>query len=322
MDQNRIFKISVSPHLREGVDIKRIMYLVIVALLPAVVASIYIFGIGVIYLLGVCIFISLITEYLCQRVRKKKITLYDGSAILTGILLCLTLPSTFPLWAACLGAVVAILIGKQIFGGLGYNIFNPALVGRAFLTASFPALMTPWIGSSDTITAATPLAQYLPKFSTEPVSIALLKAKGIYTDLFLGKVTGCVGETSALALIVGGLFLIATKCIDWRIPVSYFGSVAVISGIFWIAFPNRYPDPLFYLLAGGLMLGGFFMATDPVTSPVTIKGKWVFGIGAGIVMMVIRNWGGPPEGVMYSILFMNALTPLINRYTRPRVLGE
>ena len=250
MDRNRIFKISVSPHLREGVDIKRIMYLVIIALLPAMVASVYIFGIGVVYLLGVCIFVSLITEYLCQRIRKKKITLYDGSAILTGILLCLTLPPTFPLWSACLGAIVAIIIGKQLFGGLGYNIFNPALVGRAFLTASYPALMTPWIGPSGTITAATPLAQYLPKFRTEPVSIALLKAKGIYTNLFLGKVTGCIGETSALALIAGGLFLIVTKCIDWRIPVSYFGSVAVISGIFWIAFPNMYPDPLFHLLAG------------------------------------------------------------------------
>lgn len=321
MDQIQIFKLSAPPHLRDNISVEKIMYLVILALLPTVVASVYFFGIWVIYLLCVCIGISLLSEYLCQKIRRKKIMIHDGSAIITGMLLCLTLPPKFPLWAACIGCIVAIVIGKQIFGGLGYNIFNPALVGRAFLTASFPALMTPWTGPPDTITAATPLAEYLPKFRIEPISCVAMKAKGVYTDLFLGNVTGSIGETSALAIMVGGVFLIATRCIDWRIPFSYLGSVAIISSIFWVSAPSRYPDPLFHLLAGGLMLGSFFMATDLVTSPLTHKGKWIFGVGAGIILMIIRMWGGPPEGVMYSILFINAFTPLINRYTTPKVFG-
>jgi electron transport complex protein RnfD len=205
---------------------------------------------------------------------------------------------------AVVGSAVAIGLGKQVFGGLGYNPFNPALIGRAFLIASFPGAMTTWISPVDGITTATPLG--------------LLKLQGITTDyfsLFIGRVGGCIGETSAVAILIGAAFLLYKGYIDWRIPFSYLGTVAVLMYIFG-------KDPVFHLLSGGLMLGAFFMATDMVTSPITKKGRWIFGIGAGIVVVVIRIWGGLPEGVSYSILLMNGLTPLLNRYTRPRIFGK
>jgi electron transport complex protein RnfD len=260
-------------------------------------------------------------------VMKTGLTIDDGSAILTGLLLALTLPPSFPIAGTALGAVIAIVFGKQVFGGLGGNIFNPALLGRAFLQASFPVKITTWTlpafaGSGayydlvtskavDTVTAATPLG--------------LLKFEGIGTHLkplLLGNIGGCIGETSAIALLIGGLVLIILKYADWRIPLSYIGTVFVLSGALWLINPNVYPNPLFMVLSGGLILGAFFMATDMVTSPVTPLGTWIFGIGMGVVLVVIRIWGGLPEGVMYSILFMNGLVPLINRWTRPKYFGE
>jgi electron transport complex protein RnfD len=223
-----------------------------------------------------------------------------------------------PLWAAALGAVVAISLGKQVFGGLGYNIFNPALVGRAFLQSAFPVLMANWekplqwlSATVDTTTMATPLA--LMKFETRMTP---------YLKLFSGNVGGTLGETSALALLVGGIFLLYKRYIEWRIPLSFLGTVALLSGLLWIVRPHQYGDPLFQLLAGGLILGAFFMATDPVTAPITVKGYWIFGIGAGVLVVTIRCWGGLAEGVMYAILLMNAVTPLINRYTRPAIFGK
>ena len=308
-----IFLVSAAPHIRTAEDIPKIMYTVLIALIPAVIASVYFFRLLAIKLMVVCVITAVVSEYIFQRLRKKKITVVDGSATLTGLLLALTLPPSLPLWAAALGTFFAIAMGKQIFGGLGYNIFNPALLGRAFLMAAFPALMTSWTNpfSLDAVTGATPLAQM--KFAQSMVH---------HQSLFLGNVSGSLGETSALALLIGAIFLLIRKIIDWRIPVGYLGTVALFSGVFWLINPEKFADPLWHLLAGGLILGAFFMATDMVTTPVTRKGKWIFAVGCGALLMLIRFWGGLPEGVMYSILLMNAVTPLINRSIQPRIFGE
>ncbi|TET45252.1 RnfABCDGE type electron transport complex subunit D, partial [Candidatus Aerophobetes bacterium] len=216
-----------------------------------------------------------------------------------------------PWWAAVLGSVFAMAIGKQIFGGLGHNIFNPALIGRAFLMTTFPVLMTTWANpiTLDTISGASPLGML--KFEHQTVSLY---------HLFTGNVSGSLGEASALAIIIGGIYLLGRRYADWRIPLSYLATVAGLSGIFWLINPG-YGSPSFHLLAGGLMLGAIFMATDPVTTPITRQGRWLFGVGAGVLVVVIRLWGGYPEGVMFSILLMNALTPLVNRHTIPVQLG-
>jgi len=303
--------VSVSPHIISEETVPKVMYGVILALVPAVIASLYFFGVQAIWLIVTCILTALLTEFIFQRLRRKSVTVTDGSAVITGLLLALILPPSFPLWAAVLGAVVAIALGKQIFGGLGHNIFNPALIGRAFLAATFPVLMTTWRSPFDAVTTATPLA--------------MMKFEGVktpYLELFLGSTAGSLGETSSLALLVGAGYLLFKGYIDWRIPASFLSTVAVFGGTFWIINPGEYPNPLFHLLAGGLMLGALFMATDPVTTPVTKRGRWVFGLGAGVLVIIIRLWGGLPEGVMYSILLMNGLTPLINKYTLPRRFGE
>lgn len=307
------FLVSASPHIKSGEDISKIMYLVIIALIPAVISSIYFFRLLAIKLIVVCITTAIVTEYIFQRLRRKRVTIADGSAIITGLLLAFTLPPRLPLWTAALGTIFAVAFGKQIFGGLGYNIFNPAFLGRAFLMATFPVLMTTWTNpfSWDAVTSATPLAQM--KFSQSLVS---------HQSLFLGNVSGSLGETSALAILIGASFLLIKRVIDWRIPAGYLGTVALLSGIFWLINPKGFADPLWHLLAGGLILGAFFMATDMVTTPVTKKGRWIFSIGSGVLLVIIRFWSGLPEGVMYSILLMNAVTPLINRFTHPRIFGE
>ncbi|MFH1826140.1 MAG: RnfABCDGE type electron transport complex subunit D [bacterium] len=302
------FLISPGPHLKDRASIPQLMSLVLAALLPAVIASIYFFGLQALVLMLVCTFSAVATEIICVKIMKSKTPVKGGGAILTGLLLAMTISPSFPLWAAALGSIFAIVIGKQLFGGLGYNIFNPALVGRAFLAAAFPVHMTSWVApyayrGLATVTSATPLA--VMKFQQQLTP---------YLKLLLGNVSGSVGETSALLLLLGGLFLVKKGVIDWRIPVSYIGAVAILSAVLG-------QDPLFHVLAGGLMLGAWFMATDYVTSPLTKKGMWVFGIGAGLLVVVIRLFSGLPEGVMYSILIMNALVPLINRYTRPRIFG-
>lgn len=306
----RILILSSSPHIRDKITVGRIMWAVIIALIPAMAASIYFFRLRAIELIAVCGLASVVTEYLFLKIRGKG-SLNEPSALLTGILLALTLPPSFPLWAAVLGTIFAIIIGKQIFGGLGCNIFNPALIGRAFLVAAFPVLMTSWVNpfTIDAVTTATPLG--LLRFQSQ--STPLL-------PLFLGNVSGSLGETSALALLIGGAFLLIKKHIDWRTPLSYLLTVALLSGIFYLINP-LYGSPLLHLLAGGLMLGVFFMATDPVTTPLAKQGRWLFGLAAGVIVVIIRNWGGYAEGVMFSILLMNAFTPLLDRYIKPRVLG-
>ncbi|HHY14177.1 MAG TPA: RnfABCDGE type electron transport complex subunit D [Thermoanaerobacterales bacterium] len=296
--------VSSSPHINDADTIEKIMGGVVIALAPATLAGIYIFGFHAFAVIIVSVLSAVLTEWIFQKLRNKPVTINDGSAIVTGLLLALSLPPELPLWMAAVGSGVAIGLGKQVYGGLGHNPFNPALVGRAFLVASFPAAMTTWINPIDGLTGATPLG--------------MLKLEGIsldYMSLLIGKIGGCIGETSVIAILIGALYLFYKDYIDWRIPVSYLATVAILTSVFGA-------DPIFHLLSGGLMLGAFFMATDMVTSPITPKGKLIFGIGAGIVVVVIRLWGGLPEGVSYSILMMNGITPLINRFTRPRIFGK
>jgi electron transport complex protein RnfD len=307
--------ISPAPHFKGKLSVPAMMYFVIAALLPAAAAGIFFFGLSALLLIVVCVAAAILTEYIICRLMNKDCTIWDGSAVVTGLLLALSITPAMPLFAAVLGVVFAVVIGKHLFGGLGYNIFNPTLIGRAFLAATFPVYLTTgvapfaWRGL-ETVSGASPLA--LAKFQHQLTP---------YWNLLLGNISGSVGETSALLLLLGGLFLAWRGVLNWRIPVSYLGSVAIFSGIFWLIDPSKYPDPLFHLLAGGLMLGAWFMATDLVTSPLTKKGMLIFGAGAGILVVIIRLFSGLPEGVMYSILFMNAFVPLINRYTRPRILG-
>lgn len=295
--------VTLSPHIRHEDNVPKIMYKVILALVPAAIAGVIFFGARAALIYIISILASILTEYLFQKIRKRPIAVNDGSAIVTGLLLALTLPPTLPLWMAVVGAVASIGLGKQVYGGLGSNVFNPALVGRAFLLITFPVAMTTW-AAADAVSTATPLN--------------LLKMQGISTDyfqLFLGNVGGSIGETSAAAILIGGAYLLLAKLIDWRIPAAFIGTTVItvlIAG----------GDPLMHLLSGGLLLGAFFMATDMVTTPLTRKGKWIFGIGSGLITAIIRLYGGYPEGVMFSILLMNSVTPVINRYTRPKMYGR
>ena len=259
---------------------------------------------------------AVITEAIMLKLRGRDVSqCLDGSAVITGLLLALTLPPKYPLWEAALGSAFAIVFGKQFFGGIGQNIFNPALVGRAFLVAAFPVDTTTWVPTRfmnpDAFTGATPLAIFKFTKTTTP-----------YKDLFLGNVAGCMGETSALLIIIGGILLIIKGYVDYRLPLSYLLSVAVFGGILWVLNPQNYPDPLFHILAGGLMLGAFYMITDMVTSPITPRGRVIYGIIAGFLVVLIRLFAGYPEGVMFSILIANTIRPWIDRLTEPRILGE
>ncbi|MGM0437180.1 MAG: RnfABCDGE type electron transport complex subunit D [Bacillota bacterium] len=294
--------VTPSPHIKDETTLDEIMWAVIKALIPAMLAAVYYFRTRAVLLILGSVIGAVLTEFIFQKIRGKKITISNGSAILTGILLALIVPPSLPIWTVIVGSAVAIGLGKQVFGGLGYNPFNPALVGRAFLVAAYPVLMTSW--TFDGETTATPLN--------------LMKAQGVgtdYWDLFIGHIGGSLGETSALAILLGAAYLIYKGYINWRIPTGILGTVVVLTAVFG-------HDPIFHLFSGGLMIGAFFMATDMVTSPVTKKGRWIFGVGVGLLIVLIRLWGGYPEGVMYAILLMNTAVPLIDRYTRPRSLGE
>lgn len=314
------FLLSPSPHLLEGDTVTKIMWKVFISLIPAAGIGVYIFGIRALTIVVLSIVSAMFTELLFLKIRGLDTSrVLDGSAALTGLILALTLPPTLPFLAVILGAVVAIGLGKQIFGGLGHNIFNPALIGRAFLSASYPVFMTTWSNPNywktlfqlDAINVATPLATFKFEHKITPAA-----------NLFFGGAAGSIGETSVLAILIGGTYLLYKKYINWRIPVSYLGTVFIISGIYYLVSPQKYPPPVFMIIAGGLILGAFYIATDPVTTPFTHKGNWIFGIGAGLLVILIRFFGGLPEGVLYSILFMNALTPVINRMTKPKVFGH
>lgn len=296
--------VTASPHRRDNVSTQKIMLMVIIALLPSVVASAIYFGFRAILLIAICVATCVLTEFVCRKLMKRNQTISDLSACVTGILLALNLPVTLPIWEAVIGSFVAIAVVKQLFGGIGQNFANPAIVGRIVLMLSFTADMTTWAipkyyqNSGEVITGATPL----------------VSGDASYLDLFLGNVGGCLGETSALAILIGGLFLIIMKVISPSAPISFIGTVAILTAI-------TGGDVGYQVLAGGLLLGAFFMATDYSTTPITEKGRIIFGIGCGIITFVIRNYGGYPEGVSFSILLMNVLTPYIDRLTMSKPVG-
>lgn len=310
--QKVYFDLTTSPHLHSRWSTSKVMWFVVAALIPSIAAAITFFGWMQIFIIITAVVFAVATEASIQSIRKKKVTWFDGSASLTGLLLALTLPPNFSLSATAIGSVVAIGLGKQIFGGLGYNIFNPALVGRAFLQAAFPVQITTWLKPNfavDSVTSATPLAAFkFDKIFTDTVPMAI------------GNVGGSLGETSAIAVLVGGTFLISVGIVNWRIPLSMIIGMFLFGGLFWFINPQN-PSPIFHIFAGSFLFGAMFMATDWVTSPITNKGMWIFGLGISLVLVVIRIYGGLPEGVMYSILFMNGFVPLINRYTKPTIFG-
>lgn len=292
--------------------------------MPALFGSVYFFGWRSLFLVSLSVITAIVTEWIFQVITGRNIRSLDGSAIITGILLAFNLPVSSPWWLPVVGSFFAVLIVKQLFGGLGYNIFNPALAGRAFLVASWPSLMTgKWtapvngtLSGMDGITQATPLSLLI-----EPTESAVqaVQSTDMLKSLFLGNVGGCLGETSALLLLIGAAFLFYKGYADWRISLSYIGTIFVLSAVLNIVGLTP-AGPVFHILSGGVMLGGLFMATDMVTSPVTPKGVWIFGIGGGVICMLIRIWGGYPEGVSYSILVMNMFTPLLDRL-KPDVYG-
>ncbi len=324
-----LLKISGSPHVHSGQSVNKIMRNVVFAMLPALAVSFYFFGLGAMKVTLVAIVACLFFEWIIQKyLIKGPVTINDWSAVITGILLAFNVPSNLPIWMIVLGALVAIGMGKMTFGGLGKNPFNPALVGRVFLLISFPVDMTSWpkpIESAgqltDAITGPTPLGVMKEGLASgETVSTMMGKIPS-YVDMLYGMQGGSLGEVSAILLLLGGLFLLFKKVITWHIPVAYLGSVIIFTGILWLVDPTMYVNPLFHLVTGGMMLGVFYMATDMVTSPMTGKGLLIFGVGCGIITIVIRVWGAYPEGVSFAILIMNAFVPLINNAFKPKRFG-
>ncbi len=343
--------LSNAPHIKTGDSVQKIMWLVVASLVPAAAFGVYTFGLHALVLIAASIISAVAAEALYQALLKKKITVIDGSAVITGLLIGMNVPPTAPVWMVVIGSFFGIIIVKQVFGGLGFNIFNPALGARAFMMASWPVYMTtgwvPFSGSNvlaggvqnaaglpqqafDAITQATPLGALKegPKILQE-MNIGIgqlhdfLFSSSMIKSLFIGNIGGVIGETSALFLLIGGIFLLARRIITWHIPVSFIGTVGILAFAYYSAAGLSCPwmAVLFHLLSGGLMLGAFFMATDMVTSPVSAAGMVIFGVGCGAITFIIRIWGGYPEGVSYSILLMNAATPLIDRFTKPRVFG-
>ena len=314
--------ISLSPHVHGGDSVQKNMYGVCIALAPALLASLWFFGLGAAIVLATSVLACVFFEWAIAKflLKTNRCTICDGSAVLTGLLLGFNLPSNLPIWIIIIGALVAIGVGKMTFGGLGCNPFNPALVGRVFLLISFPVQMTSWpvpgqlteMGA-DAVTGATPLAL---------ICAGQLDKLPQTTDLLFGQVGGSLGEVSALALLLGLAFMLWKKIITWHIPVSILGTVAVITGILYLIDPTTYVNPLTHLLTGGLMLGACYMATDYVTSPMTHKGQLIYGVCIGFLTVVIRLWGAYPEGMSFAILIMNAFTPLINTYCKPKRFGE
>lgn len=312
------FLLSPGPHLSSWFTVSRIMYLVVLASLFPSAAGVYFFGFQALWVIVVSIVASVVTEYAVKKLRGRPFIM-DGGAVVTGLLLALVLPPSMPLWMVAIGAIFAIAIVKEAFGGLGFNIFNPALGGRAFLMACWLEESTTWVPTRlmpDAVTIATPLNM---SFVWEGDKFTLFR------NLFLGNVGGSIGETSALAILIGGGLLLTLGIIEWRIPLTYIGTVALLTylwpGVALPIFTAPWEDALFHVLAGGLMLGAFFMATDYVTSPITNRGKIIFGIGCGITTVIVRLLGGMPEGVCFSILLMNSLTPIIDKYTMTKPLG-
>ncbi len=331
-NNKKTLQISTSPHLRSGASVDRVMLHVALALLPAVGFSIYLFGLVALVTIVTGTLSCLLTEHFVCKLGKRPSTVADNSIILTGVLYSLTLPPGLPLWMVALGGIIAVLLGKALFGGLGFNLFNPALVGRAFLQAAFPTAMTTWHPalSPDRFTdlPSSSLAFPFTSPSYDVVSgatpLSAMKFDQIVTDnseLFYGLSSGSLGETCSILLLLGGLYLIAKRIMRWQIPAGIFLAVFILSTLTHNFAPDSYPTPWFMLFSGGLMLGAMFMATDPVASPITPLGSFVYGLLIGSLVVIIRLWGGMPEGVMYAILFANACSPYIDRWFQPKPYG-
>jgi len=322
--------VSPAPHDHTQETVKKLMYGVLIALVPASIVSVIFFGVGTIILILTSMLSCVAFEYLIQKyILKNESTISDGSAMVTGLLLALCLPADIPFWIVIIGSLVAIGVAKMSFGGLGNNPFNPAIVGRVFLFVSFPVQMSTypkplqnWFAYTDAATGATPLGMMKEGIKNNETISDIMSKVPDYIDMFLGKMGGSAGEISAIALIIGFIYLLARKIITLHIPISILLTVVIFTGILWKSDPARYADPLFHLLSGGLLLGAIFMATDYVTSPMTASGMWVYGIGIGIITVLIRVFGAYPEGVQFAILIMNAFVPLINKYIKPARFGE
>ena len=321
--------ISASPHVHSARTSKKVMYDVLYALIPAFLVSIYVFGINALVLTSVAVISCILFEYIIQKyLLKTEITITDGSALITGILLAFNLPANLPIWMIIVGALIAIGVAKLSFGGLGYNIFNPALVGRVFLLVCFPVQMTSWptavennLSLVDAVTGETTLGIIKEGLMYGETMSTISEKIPSAMELLLGITSGSAGEMSALALLLGGIFLIVRKVITWHIPVTILVTMAVMTGIFWLVNPELYASPLIHILSGGAILGAFYMATDLVTSPMTKKGMMIFAIGIAVITVVIRLFGAYPEGVSFAILIMNAFVPLIDKYFKPRRFG-
>lgn len=332
---SRTLNISTSPHISRGIGTDDIMRNVVYALLPVALFAVYSFGLGAFLVITASVAACVLTEHVLSKWSKKESTVNDWSAVITGLLLGLTLPPSFPLWMAFVGGVIAIGLGKSVFGGLGYNVFNPALVGRAVLQAAFPVAITTWypafLGNRFTDIPASvltfpflePAANNADAYSGA-TPLSAFKFDGVVTpasDMALGLISGSTGETCALIIILGGLYLIARGIMSWRIPLAILATVYVLSSLFHWMDPEAYPSGLFMLFSGGLMLGAVYMATDMMASPITPLGAVLYGVLIGLLVVVIRLWGGLPEGVMYAILLANAVSPHIDKAIQPRVYG-
>lgn len=327
---SKLLTVSPSPHISSNQSVEKLMFGVVISLVPTFLASLYFFGIGALIITVISIATCMLTEMLIQKyLLQTEIRIRDGSAIVTGLLLAFNLPSNLPWWMVVLGSVFAIGIGKMTYGGLGNNPFNPALVGRVFLLISFPVQMTSWplpvvsgMQYVDAATGATPLGLFKEAIKNgEPVSDVMAQLPG-HMQLFLGQMGGSLGEISALALILGFLWLLYKKIITWHIPVVMVGTLFIFTGLLWLIDPSKNATPLFHILTGGVLLGAIYMATDLVTSPMTKTGMVIYAAGIGIITVVIRVFGSYPEGVSFAILIMNAFVPLINRYVKPKRFGK
>jgi len=327
---SNLLNVSPSPHVHGKESTQNLMLNVVIALIPAFITSVFYFGIGAIIVTATSVASCLIFEYLIQRfVLKKPISITDGSALVTGILLAFNLPSNIPVFIVIIGSFISIAVAKMTFGGLGNNPFNPALVGRVFMLISFPVQMTSWpvpkglgTGYLDAVTGATPLAIIKEGLKNgEPLS-KLMQMIPTPSQMFLGDMGGSMGEVAAVALLIGFIYLLYKKVITWHIPVSIVATMAVFTTILWLVNPEKNADPMFHILAGGVLLGAIFMATDYVTSPMVPRAMLIYGCGIGIITVIIRVYGAYPEGVSFAILIMNAFVPLMNAYIKPKRFGE
>lgn len=327
---SNLFNISPSPHTHGKETTRKLMLGVAIALMPALFTSIFYFGYGALIVTATSVISCIVFEYLIQRfIFRKPLSVTDGSAIVTGLLLAFNLPSNIPVFIIIIGSFVSIAIAKMTFGGLGNNPFNPALVGRVFMLISFPVQMTSWpvpaglkTGYTDAITGATPLAIVKEGLKNGEPLQQLMSQVPTPSQMFLGNMGGSMGEVAAVALLIGFVFLLYKKIITWHIPVSVVGSLVVFTAILWLVNPSKNADPMFHVLAGGVLLGAIFMATDYVTSPMNPKAMIIYGCGIGILTVIIRVWGAYPEGVSFAILIMNAFVPLMNAYIKPKRFGE